>query len=544
MADDLWSGWVTPDLARNPALASDVYKSSNPALVAPVASHTVRTVAVQDAINDHADTNGTQTFWSRLGHGTLTGLEWLGKPLKEIQRDYKFTHAVYQDHGFLPGFAVTLGVIGGGVAGTFVGGPIGTKIGADLAASGLRKLSTVGPWKDTYKDSYAKSEDENYKVSAGRDFANVLATASDKIGADGAAKAFRNTDTGIGKVVSGIGDLSFDISADPVMLVGKFGQLMRGGKYLALDKAGEIQVKYPMMKVIPGVKDFLAARTRVALTSDQMDAVRAGEGIFNATARTYNRALEDIATSNAGEIALKYPTLGTAAAGRLGELKTADEVHEFLKTTLYFGELQGNIAGQAILPSRTLLRARLSDSKVADYLRNGEKIPSKVYKTFTGYMPYSVDAQTQKLSLTKFRWNAPDAATVVYRIARFGMGHQAATEMAGKYAEAVAINNKGLARKIKNQTLLESLKALGLPDDNVFVKNVMDDLNKVDEPLVGTQIYGTDPLGRSIGEYKTAEGPKVGGIVSHHAREMFDIPDFMAIKKSLRDAGKFSKYVG
>lgn len=545
MADNLWSGWVTPDLARNPALAADVYKSTNPALVAPIASHTVRTVGVQDAINDHAETNGTQTFWSRLGHGTLTGLEWLGKPLKEIQRDYKFTHAVYVDHGFLPGFAVTLGVIGGGVAGTFLAGPVGTKIGADLAASGLRKLSTVGPWKDTYKDSYAKSEDENYKVSAGRDFANVLATASDKLGADGAAKAFRNTDKGIGKVISGTGDLGFDISADPIMLVGKFGQLMRGGKYLELSKAGELQVKYPMMKVIPGVKDFLASRSKVPLTSEQMDAVRIGAGpIFNAASRTYNRALEDIAASSAGEIALKYPTLGTAAAGRLGELKTADDVHDFLKTALYFGELEGNLAGQAILPSRTLLRSKLSDSKVVDYLRNGERVPSKVYKTFTGYMPYSVDAATQKLSLTKFRWNAPDAATVIYRIGRFGMGHQAALEMAGKYAEAVVVNNKGLARQIKNHTLLESLKAMGLPDDNVFVKNVLDDIAKIDEPLAGTQIYGVDPLGRNIGEYKTASGPKMGGIVSHHARDMFDIPDFMAIKKAIREAGRVSKYLG
>lgn len=545
MADNLWSGWVTPDLARNPALAADVYKSTNPALVAPVASHTVRTVGVQDAINDHADTNGTQTFWSRLGHGVLTGAEWLSKPLKEIQRDYKFTHAVYVDHGFLPGFAVTLGVIGGGVAGTFLAGPVGTKVGADLAASGLRKLSTVGPWKDTYKDSYAKSEDENYKVSAGRDFSNLMATASDKLGAEGAAKAFRNTDKGIGKVISGTGDLSFDISADPVMLVGKFGQLMRGGKYLELSKAGELQVKYPMMKVVPGVKDFLASRSKVPLTSEQMDAVRIGAGpVFNAASRTYNRAIEDIAQSTAGEIAVKYPMLGTAAAGRLGELKTADEVHDFLKTALYFGEMEGNLAGQAMLPSRTLLRSKLSDSKVADYLRNGEKIPSRVYQTFTGYMPYSVDAQTLKLSEKKFRWNAPDAPTVIYRIARFGMGHQAALEMAGKYAEAVVVNNKGLARQIKNHTILESFKALGLPDDHLFVKNVMDDINKISEPVVGTQIYGVSPLGKNIGEYKTAAGPKVGGIVSHHARDMFDIPDFMAIKKAVRDAGKYKKHVG
>ena len=347
------------------------------------------------------------------------------------------------------------------VAGTLVGGPMGTVIGADIAGVATRKL--LG---NVYKDSYAKSEDENYKVSPGRDFSNLLASATDAVGLDAAAKAFRNTNAGIGKVTSGLGDTAFDITSDPLNVVARFGQLMKAGKLVNLSKAGEIELKYPIMNTVPGVKDFIIARTGVPLTSEQMDLVRQGAGKWFGVGAQYNRALEDLATSSAGDIIQKYPALGTAAAGRIGNMKTADEVHDFLKTSLFFGEAQGTLAGQAMLPTRTLLRAKASDSKVVDYLRNDGSLPSKVYKTFSGYMPYSVDPETLKLSLTNFKWNSNDSATVVYRIGRIGMGDRAAKMWASKYAEAVVADDINLARSIKNQTIAETFKALGLPEDS------------------------------------------------------------------------------
>ena len=533
-----WGDWVTPDLARNPGLAHDVMTSPNPGLSSSIVSYAAKNGNVVDAINDHVETNGTQTFWSRLGNTTLTGLSWLGKPIEEIQKDYKFLHSAYVDHGVLPAFAMGLGIVGGGVGGFFLGGPMGAVLGADAAAMGFRKVGGT-----VFKDSYKKSEDENYIVSPGRDFSNALATATDTVGLDAAANAFRNTNSGFGKFTSGSADLAFDITADPIMVIGRFGQAMRGGKLVALDKAGAIQLRYPLMKALPGVKQFIVSRSKLALTSDQMDAVRLG-GALNASSRQYNRALDDIAsivkTSDkpgqaAGEIFARYKELGTVAAGRISveKLDTADKVHEFLKTSLYFGELEGTLAGQAMLPSRTLLRAKIG-ARVGDALKENA-ITSKAYKTFSGYMPYSVDAETQKLSLTRFRWDAPDSASVIYRIARFGMGDAGAKEMAGKYAEAIATNNLALARSIKNHTLFESLKAMGLPDDNAFVKAAYDAINKVGEPLVGTQIYGVDPLGRSLGEYVAGETRKIGGLTKQHASDMFDIPDFLQIKRALRE---------
>lgn len=560
--------WVTPDLARTPALASDAQKSKQPAMMAPILGMANKGVAVQDAINDHADGNGTQSFWAKVGGKTLDTLGILAKPLQEVQRDYRFTHAVYTDHGFMQGFAVTLGIIGGGVGGALLGGPLGATIGAEAAATGLRKLSRVPIWKDTYNDSYSKSENPNYKVSPGRDFTNAASKAFEAAGIDSFAKALKSTDvktgnvgvfefnlSSAGSVLSGAGDLGFDIVADPFMVLGRYAQLMKAGKLVKLEKTGQIELKYPIMNTVPGVKDFIVSRTRVALTSEQMDAVRMGNPLTNAATRTYNRALDDIADSvknakkpgeAAGNIAAKYPQMGTAAAGRIAVegLDTADKVHAFLKTSLYFGELEGSLAGQAIIPTRTLLRAGLADSQVINYLRNDGSLPGKVYKTFSGYMPYSVDAETQKLSLTKFRWNAPDAALNIYRMGRIGLGDKAARVMAGKYAEAVAVNDLALSRSIKNQTLFDTFKALGLPEDNILVKNIYDEINQINTPLAGTQIYGVDVAGNALGQYTTSFGPKMGGLVSHHAQDMFDIPDFFAIKKAMRDAGLHSKFVG
>ena len=94
--------WITPDLARNPSLAFDVANQKNPNAAADLISHTAKTVAVSDAVNNHIATTDSQGFWSKLGHGAVTGLEWLGKPLQEVQKDYKFVHFVEGSEGRLP----------------------------------------------------------------------------------------------------------------------------------------------------------------------------------------------------------------------------------------------------------------------------------------------------------------------------------------------------------------------------------------------------------------------------------------------------------
>jgi hypothetical protein len=325
-----WNDWVTPDIVQSPGLALDVNNAGANQNNSYAISHVAKTVATQDAVSDHINSAGSNpSFWQRVigsidrnpvGHFALGTLDYLAKPLHEVQKDYKFIHSVYARHGFLPGFAVTLGVIGGAALGSF-GGPEGTVLGATLAASGLRRLATVGPWQDTYKNSFNDSENPNYKVSAGRDLSNSIAVAADVLGQEKAAQAFRATDKGFstpGSVLSGFGDLAFDVTSDPVAVIGRFGQSMRGGKNLTLSKAGEVEVKYPLMKVIPGVQRFMVSQSLRPITSEQMDMLYNAEGAFASGSRVYKRSLEDIAKSDSGDIVAKYPQLGVEAAGRLG----------------------------------------------------------------------------------------------------------------------------------------------------------------------------------------------------------------------------------
>jgi len=217
-----------PHLLNNPMLASDVAKSPDPSNIAEIIMHAAHANALSNAAKNHQaiwhdtankplDTknvnkiepvvdSGNKSMWNSFLDKSLTGLETLAKPLKEVQRDYKFIHSVYNRHGILQGAIVSLGVLGGGVAGAFLGGPEGAILGAESAATGLRKLggATIS------KDSYADSENENYKVSMGRDVANAL-------GAHGKT----DKGQGWGSTLSGAVDLVFDVTADPIIAASK-----------------------------------------------------------------------------------------------------------------------------------------------------------------------------------------------------------------------------------------------------------------------------------------------------------------------------------
>ena len=556
MANDIDYSWVTPELAKNPGVAMGVATSPNPSQASVLASQSLNGVIAKDVVAEHATSQDSTSFWTKAGIDVFKGLNFLAKPLQEVQRDYKFIHSVTQKHGVLGGFLASIGTVAGAGLG-MLAGPEGAILGADLGSALSRKV--LG---SIYKDSYSDSENANYKVSAGRDFSNALSKITGAIGADGVSNALKNTNSGFGKFVSGITDASFDVTTDPVSTLGKFSQLMKTGKYLKMqDSALETTVKFPIMDTVPGLKNFLEARSGRVFTPSQLDAVKDGNTSFlglNATSRGYNNALDDMAniieTSKnkaiaAGTIAQKYPELGTVAPARIATLKSADDIHNFMRDSLYFGELNGTLAGSAILPSRTLLRAKGLEP-IQKALR-GDATPDELnwvrrgYKTFSGYMPFSVDPVTQKLSTESFRWNSPDATSVIYRIARFGMGHTGATEMAGQYAQAVAEGNLALAKSIKAHTVFDSFKAMGLPEDNLLVLNAKSEIEKLDVPTASSQVYGSDPLGNPIGKYETIGGDVVtAGVSEHQFANEFSIPNFNAAKAALRSAGKFTKYYG
>jgi hypothetical protein len=388
-----------PHLLNNPMLASDVAKSPDPSNMAEIIMHTAYTNAVATEVkkrqvlwndlthktpeqldiasnivapqhiikieptptpvvspNKPADKTEHKSFWGSVLDTALTGLETLAKPLKEVQRDYKFVHSVYTRHGVLEGIGVGLGVVGGGVAGAFLGGPEGALLGAELAATGLRKLggATVA------KDSYADSENENYKVSMGRDVANAL-------GAHGKT----DKGQGWGSTLSGAVDLVFDVTADPIMIASKLRGVIRTGKYVkgavvadaSEEAAAKAAARVPVIYRSQSVQNYLASNSLHLSSPDALEKLKFAIDnpsplslISGSTARV-RRGLTEIAGINsATELTTRFPTLGTIST-ELVKASTPDEVFNVFRRTFKEEELRNRFAlgGIPLLPSRTLI---------------------------------------------------------------------------------------------------------------------------------------------------------------------------------------------
>ena len=363
-----------PKLANTPGLALPVINSADPNGTAATIAHTYGMTATQQALQDHAAQGDNQSIWQKAFGGAskvvMGSLSWLNKPLQEIQKDYKYIHSVYTKHGVLEGLMATAGIAGGGLLGTLALPGIGTAIGADVAASLERMIGghTVTP------DSYADSNNPNYKVSMGRDFANLLSQAP-------GLGTLANTDKGFGKVVSGIGDTAFDFSVDPLLALGKVRTAVRSGDLLA----GGVLNTDVVRTSFPGVQDFLQRNSLRISSPDQMDALwksgtpgskNLSNALVGSPGSQYRRATEEIAqlansSEGAGAIVAKYPGLRGIAQTIVSDGTknvTPQDVHDiFLRSSWDDAFMkQYAVNGQAIVPSRTVLRAAVS--KVSDKL--------------------------------------------------------------------------------------------------------------------------------------------------------------------------------
>ena len=93
---------------------------------------------------------------------------------------------------------------------------------------------------DGWKDSFADSEDPNYKVSFGRDVANLFGSEINIIKSRGTQpNSTLDTTSGIGKLISGSVDAAADMTFDPVRIVTSVPAAVAGGKYLEVVAGAE-----------------------------------------------------------------------------------------------------------------------------------------------------------------------------------------------------------------------------------------------------------------------------------------------------------------
>jgi len=335
-----------------------------------------------------------------VGKAVTTVMSWANKPLQEIQKDYKFVHSLYADHGFGAGLAGTLGVLGGAAIGTLLG-PGGTAIGADLGGAATRQI--LGRVIPAYKDSYDKSNDPNYLVSFGRDLSHGLSHIP-------GLGTLANTNTGIGQIVSGISDASFDFETDPLGNVGKVVSKLKAGDGIAavkltdsagnlikdsdgfpidkLDSNGKpiVHSTLPFATNATGLSVFLNNKLSSKIfTPEQYDQFMDPSNPFSRTNRNARQDIVSIATNpttslnyKAGLIEQRYGAQyqwSQSYVKALAQVKSETEFDQISKQSLFskqFADNQDQALGALKLPSRTMGKA-LNQNWGIDRIRNSEQ---------------------------------------------------------------------------------------------------------------------------------------------------------------------------
>jgi hypothetical protein len=601
-----------PQLIQSPGLVTDVLNSPNPTAAATNIGHLNNGASFQQAVQDHIATHDSENIFQSMFGGAAKvvsgSLKWMAKPLQEVQRDYKFLHSVYTRHGIVNGFMATAGIVGGGVLGSFFG-PEGTAAGVAVAGALERKLA--GLFGNTYRDSIQDSENPDYKVSFGRDFANAAALVP-------GLGDLRNTDKGLGKVVSGLGDVAFDFTLDPLVVAAKAKSAVQQGKLITTLKTDEgkpvLTNKIPFRSLNQGLQDFLERNSlRTFGSTEQLNSLyNAGKnpGIldraFGGAGTRYVRALDDITSlmnksikEGGGELAVvqRYPGLQGLVKylkkPETGEL-TRDDIHNVFLSAQYDVDFMKaySVNGAAMVPNRTVLRAAVSkaadkmrqwDSNDELYLRGNQTnffLPRKAEKltldaagkvvntgemktvmpvvfrpwsgdawksalagktrTFSGYLPYTIDTKTLELSNTKFDPEDPASLISVYRILRFSMPDQMAKQKATEFMRG----DIGEKKDIYTGAVHEMLKAAGLPDSSEFVTKTMDKAAQLVHGPLDKTSYGYG--------YKSGEGASVVELKGRSTtqglfedqRGFFSMPDFREVKGAMRNLGSYGKIYG
>ena len=593
-----------PQLVLQPGLASDVSASANQDATATTTLHAANVSNLQQTINENAATNNSQGVWQSLFGGAAKvvsgGLAWLNKPLQEIQKDYKFIHSVWVRHGALEGLMAAAGVAGGATLGAFTMGPEGIGLGADLAAEAERGVS--GFFGRTYQDSISDANNPNYKVSFGRDLANAAAVVP-------GFGDLKNTDTGVGKIISGLGDAAFDFNVDPLINAGKVRSGILQGKMITTEEGRLVTTaKGPFRALTSGLADFLGQNSLRVFSPDQLDSLyQAGKNpsaanfVAGNAGSQYVRALNDIAdilrekpTLAQADIAQKYPGLqGMVQYLKPGAEVTDKTVHDVFMQTFQDQDMMKNFSvnGAAIVPSRTVIRAALStaadklrqwDANDELYIRGNQAnffLPRQAEKlaiqdgsvvntgvtqtilpvalrplsadawksaiagkvrTFSGYLPYTIDSKTLDLSNTKFDPNDPASAISVYRIARFSLSDQLAKQKVTEFINGDISDKKDIYGSLVN----EMYKAAGLPDSvDTATKIAEKSAALVHGPIDKTN-YGPGFRSGNLASVAELDGKSTpqGAFIDH--RGYFSMPDFRAVKSAMREMGTYGKLYG
>lgn len=300
-------------------------------------------------------------------------------PLRTVQQEYRYFHDVEALHGRTAAIEEGLGLLAGAAVGTVIEPGEGTILGADAAG-----------WIEghvAYKDSWARAANPNYKdphtgqlVSFGRDAADLLGARTG----------------GFHTAISGALDAMFDLGVDPAANAGKI---------------------YSSAYGITGSGGLLGQVFSGTSTATAEDVQRAS------FLPRIQHAFSDIAASDAGTIAVRYPGLAPIA-----KTLEADTSAEQVKQT--FMELAGSMEmmEQPTLP--TLSLAHYFGRTLRDSARNAGGplgyLPRSIADAFESQPGNTLSTSSMDFMHGNISMTTDRGAKDLYRFFRFGMGDRVA----------------------------------------------------------------------------------------------------------------------
>lgn len=658
-------------MLSTPGLALDAATSPDPTQFAPVLSHVANVQASTAALVDQQaqdqsqpgdnSSGGDGGIFGAIGHwissvpgvnviqhAVGSALHYFTAPIREVQRDYRYLHMVWTKEGPVAGFLSTLGVVGGATVGGLLGGPGGAALGAEGATALERQISETGIEGQNLRQIADDSANPNIKISIGRDLASGL-------GQIPGFHALGNTDVGVGKVVSGLGDAAVDWTADPVVVAAKLKTGMKLGELGSASKelaSTRIQAGAAEADAAPNLASKLGIKATNAIhnvfNGDYLRTMQTDGAsrffdnhapginltpgnseslinLYNAplAGASYRRALDDIVNinsrtgpgaagvaagarlqTNSADILAHYPELQdlvpsvlrkTTDGGTqvtlpgLGAATTRDEAHQVFVNVAENQNFADRLTNVSVVPTRTLTRA--GPSKLADWAQSidsktpvdqqqsligaaktvvtaplkalgsaatgnltgavgnladaGEAVTGAIarkVRTFSGYLPYSLDKNTQELSAHEFSVDSngvvdPTAAKGILNTFRFSMGTQRARYWTDQFLNAPDL---AAQKRIWAEGNFEMLKAAGLPDKNDLVTNVRQQLADIEagpmsEPG-GQGVYGFGATkGTDVALQPSADSMVPGALWSHQSSSTFSFPDFNLLKQQMRE---------
>lgn len=584
-------------LTQTPGLAVDAATSGDPANAGLLLSHTAQVQAAADAANNDQQQNSGGGLLhhlmhdvthipgaSAVGHAIGTGAQWLAKPLQEVQADYRYVHEVFARQGFVPGLLATLGVAAGGTAGFMVGGFAGAALGASLAGELERGSARAGLLGTDQQATAEAADASNTHISFGRDVANALSNFP-------GLNALQNTSKGWGKVVSGLGDATFDLGLDPTMKAGSIYKDLKYGSDVAVARWSPAR-KWLGNTVTDNAGNVISQGEGLRISSPE-----AVESLRHSTywGAGYRRALSQLAGMNGGDIVARYPELrglvadtklsdgtviqglASAGAGVSDKDEAIKQVHQVFMHASANAEMAQRLY-QGTLPSRSLMRTAASNT--AEWMRNldpngtlasqrGLVLPSKTgsgftdwrapavvsapakaltgdlagakqdvagavarkVRTYSGFLPYAMDPDTLKLSSKTFDPMNPESLLGVYRAFKYSMGEQRARELTDQFAQAQTL---GMKKKVWSEGMLEMLKASGLPDDPELLRQVSGQVRQIGSGP-GSELYGYGLRSKAdVSKVELDNGTIDDMALWTDQRGQFAFPDFSKVKQATR----------